>query len=223
MSFYLLDFTLDEIDFNFDNIIIGKKIPIDDDSSKYYIYYQKNEDDIPKELYIKLPKIRCIYNLSNYKYNQLNIPIYPSWKKTVKFIQFMKEFETNINNCFLKKFNNIEYSSIIYKKNLLNFIKINVYDKIKVFQNNKLISINEFKINSELEIFIKLSYIWSKNNKIGLSSNLFQIKYFPSPDNLEIDKIINERNNEEIDIKKPLGFFPPSVQDLQNAINKIKK
>ena len=223
MSFYLLDFTLDEIDFNFDNIIIGKKIQIDDDSSKYYIYYQKNEDDIPKELYIKLPKIRCIYNLSNYKYNQLNIPIYPSWKKTVKFIQFMKEFETNINNCFLKKFNNIEYSSIIYKKNLLNFIKINVYDKIKVFQNNKLISINEFKINSELEIFIKLSYIWSKNNKIGLSSNLFQIKYFPSPDNLEIDKIINERNNEEIDIKKPLGFFPPSVQDLQNAINKIKK
>jgi len=127
MSFYLLDFTLDEIDFNFDNIIIGKKIPIDDDSSKYYIYYQKNEDDIYKELYIKLPKIRCIYNLSNYKYNQLNIPIYPSWKKTVKFIQFMKEFETNINNCFLKKFNNIEYSSIIYKKNLLNFIKINIF------------------------------------------------------------------------------------------------
>jgi hypothetical protein len=38
MSYYLIDF-IKEPDFNFDNLIIGKKINSDQNYSKYYIYY----------------------------------------------------------------------------------------------------------------------------------------------------------------------------------------
>jgi hypothetical protein len=42
MSYYLIDFTKKEQDFNFDNLIIGKKINTDQKYSKYYIYYEEN-------------------------------------------------------------------------------------------------------------------------------------------------------------------------------------
>ena len=53
MSYYLIDFGSSKVDFNFDNLIIGKKIKSDNDNSKYYIYYQP-ENEIPKEIYIRL-------------------------------------------------------------------------------------------------------------------------------------------------------------------------
>ena len=89
MSYHLIDFTQDNIDFNFDNLIIGKKI-----NSKYYIYYlTSNEDndviEEPKEIYIKLPKIRLIYKLGNSKYNQENIPLYTNYNLLNKFINFI--------------------------------------------------------------------------------------------------------------------------------------
>ena len=51
--------------FNFDNIIIGRKIE-GADIGKYYIYYYDME---PKEIYLRLPRIRLIYNMDNYKYS----------------------------------------------------------------------------------------------------------------------------------------------------------
>ena len=95
MSYHVIDFN-DNIDFDYDNILIGKRISNDDETAKYYMYYVL---DSPKELYIKLPKIRYIYNLVNYKYNQLNIPLYPLWDKLSKFLKFIKK------NILVLKFN----------------------------------------------------------------------------------------------------------------------
>ena len=170
MSYYLIDFGLSNINFNFDNLIIGRKIKSDQDNSKYYIYYQKEHNDTPKEIFIKLPRIRLIYNLANQKFNQLNIPIYPNWEQTNKFINFIQNLESNINDCFSNKRINKEWISIINKKNSLNFIKTNVYENYKITSDieNKKITLNDFKINGQIDVVIKISYVWSKNNKIGL-------------------------------------------------------
>ena len=63
MSYYLIDLNNDDYNtkYNFDNIIIGKKISGGDcEISKHYIYYKENND--VKEIYLKLPSFRLIYN-----------------------------------------------------------------------------------------------------------------------------------------------------------------
>ena len=56
MSYYIVDLSqLDNIvEFNFDYLLIGKKIKIDQTNSKYYIYY--NVSNLQNEIYIKTPK-----------------------------------------------------------------------------------------------------------------------------------------------------------------------
>jgi hypothetical protein len=241
MSYYLIDF-IKEPDFNFDNLIIGKKINSDQNYSKYYIYYDQN--NTASEIYIKLPKIRSIYNLSNYKFNSLNVPIYPDYDLTKKFIKFIKELEDNINECYKKK--NREFVSLITKKNSLQFIKIGINDNIKITSNtNKNITMNDFKINSELEIVIKLSYVWVNQNKIGLSSQIYQIKYYAPPCELDINFIDEEivvpkkmiHETEVISytpLPKPLSkptvqltqnniIIRPSLTDINNALKSLKR
>jgi hypothetical protein len=207
MSYYLIDFTKKEQDFNFDNLIIGKKINIDPKYSKYYIYYEEN--NLASELYIKLPKLRTIYNLSNYKFNSLNLPIYPEFDVTNNFITFIKTLENNILDCFKKK--NKEFVSLINKKDSLQFIRISTFDKINITSNiNRPVTINEFKINSQLEVVIKLSYVWTNQTKIGLSSQIYQIKYWAPPEQLEINFIDPE-------IEKPIKKIIPFVQQIQTV------
>ena len=225
MSYYLLDFN-NNIEFDYDKILIGKKISNDEETAKYYMYYVI---DSPKELYIKLPKIRYIYNLGNYKYNQLNIPLYPLWDKLSKFLKFIKELETNIFSVFENKISNCEMTNLIYKKNQISFMKINVFENFKLYNNNKEITFNDIKINNEIEIIVKINFIWNKNNKFGLSCNLIQINNITLPDNFIKQQVI-----ENTDKKKSLGIissgppsilsgFVPSVSDLTNALLKIKK
>jgi hypothetical protein len=206
MSYHLIDFN-DNIEFDYDNILIGKKISNDEDTSKYYMYYVI---DSPKELYIKLPKIRYIYNLVNYKYNQLNIPLYPLWDKLSKFLKFINEL-----------------SNLIYKKNQISFMKINVFEKFKLYDNNnKEITFNDIKINSEIEVIVKINFIWNKNNKIGLSCNLIQINNIQSPEYFNNSKNIQPTKNissTNILPTKNISRFVPSVNDLTNALLKIKK
>lgn len=248
MSYYLIDFGSPKVDFNFDNLIIGKKIKLDNDNSKYYIYYQP-ENEIPKEIYIRLPRLRLIYNLANSKFNQLNIPIYPNWEQSNNFVNFIQKLESDIEECFSNKANK-EWISIINKKNSINFIKTSTYEKFKITSDieNKKISFNDFQINGQIDVVIKISYVWNKNNKIGLSSQLYQIKYFAPPDQLEINFIDPEEkkkeiiNADEILIKSikiseesinkavPNNLIPPqigfnlvpNVRDLQKAIKKLK-
>jgi len=124
MSYHLIHFENEETNFNFENFIIGRKIPIDENSSRYYIYYQDDENTAPKEIYLKVPLLRLIYSLANQKYNQINIPVYPKWLKTSRFVDWIESFENNIIDCFSNKKINKEFISLINKKKLLNFLKI---------------------------------------------------------------------------------------------------
>ena len=245
MSYYLID---NFNNFDFSKLIIGRKISSDDTISKYFIYYQDSDLDDPKELYIKMPKLRLIYKLGNSKFNQENIPVYPNYVATASFIKFIKNFENNIKTTFVNKFNNCEIVSIIKKKNGLNFIKLNMDDKIKIYSDNKIKNINEFQINSQIELILKVSYIWNKNNlKLGISSIIYQIKYYPSPQELNINFFnTEEKINEKIvpivvsheisdtdsiiskhdEQKKPKIIstnFVPSIGDLNVAIKNLKK
>ena len=240
MSYYLIDFTKKENNINFDNLIIGKKINSDQKNLKYYIYYQEN--NTVSEIYIKLPKIRCIYNLVNHKFNSLNLPIYPEFDATTTFITFIKTLENNIIERFKKK--NKEFVSLISKKDSLQFIRMNIFDKINITSNiNKPITINEFKVNSQLEIVLKFSYIWANQNKFGISSQIYQIKYFAPPDQLEINFIDTEIEKPikklipDMPIYQPTNIGNPlqltqnniiirptfSLQDINNAIKSLKK
>lgn len=207
MSYYLIDFTSKTNDFKFDNLIIGRKIKIDQDNAKYYIYYQNEQSDTPKEIYIRLPIIRLIYPMGNHKYNQILLPIYPNWEGTNRFIEFMKKLEQDIEECFNKKNIKKEWANLINKKNLLNFIKTNLNDNIKITSNveNKKITLTDFKINGQIDIVIKLSYIWSKSNKMGLSSQIYQIKYLAPPEQLEINFI---------DPEVPIPSSPPPIGSI---------
>lgn len=253
MSYYLLDFSKKNIEFNFDNLIIGKKIKLDQDNYKYYIYYQPNNDNSPCELYIKLPKLRLIYNIANYKYDKLSIPIYPNCDITNAFIEWFNKFENDIQECFNKLKNQKEFVSLINKKNTLNFIKSYINEKPKISSNisDDPITLNEFKINGQIELVLKLSYIWGNKNKYGLSSNIYQIKYYGSPNQLEInfidtepvykkhiitnsysiikqyDDSINFPKNLKPESKSQLLQQPtvkmiPSLMDLQKALKKLK-
>jgi len=237
MSYYLLDFESYKNDFDFNNLIIGKKIKLDNNNSKYFIYYQ-TENDNPKEIYIRLPRIRLIYNLANSKYNQLNIPIYPNWEQTNKFVDFILKLESDIESCFANK--SKEWVSILNKKNSLNFIKTSIYENFKITSDieNKKINLNDFQINGQVDIVIKISSIWNKNDKIGLSSQLYQIKYLAPPEQLDINfidpeekkEIINTQEilikpimkTEEIKVMPPQIKLVPNIKDLEKAINKLK-
>lgn len=238
MSYYLIDCSQNTCEFDFENVIIGRKIKFEN-ISKYYLYYQTDEKESPKEIYIKLPKIRTIYNLGNNKYNQLSIPIYPNYNLTNNFIKFITKLETNIKECFIDKFPKMEFISILNKKNNLNFLKAKVNDKIKITSNinKENITINDFQLNSQLDIVIKLSYIWNKNDiKLSLSSDIYQIKYYASPNELDINFIDTEYKTKCRIIEKPeiintqsqlppqikIGIIP-SREELNQAIQKLKK
>lgn len=240
MSYHLIDFSQSqEPDYSFDNMLIGRKIMLDNDSSRYYIYIMEN-----KEIYIRLPKVRLIYSMGNNKYTQTNIPLYPNNNINNKFIDFIKNLEHDIFECFKNKNINKEFSkefsSLISKKNNITFLKTNITDQLKLTSNlNRNITLNDFSINGEIEMVIKLSYIWTNINKIGLSCHLYQIKYHGSPSQLNHDfidinkdtkpEIIIRTNNKAIinnEIEENTNVTKrmiPSIKDLQNAIKGLKK
>jgi hypothetical protein len=270
MGYHLIDLSNKENDFQLDNLIIGKKIPKDQDSAKYYIYYQAKEFDSPREIYIKLPKIRLIYNLANHKFNQLSIPIYPNCDITDNFINFIKTLENYILELFKNIKNKREFSSILNKKNSLNFLKANINDKLKIssdiehknispgkdeifFTRNEAkasIGLHDFKVNGQIEMVIRISNVWYNKTKYGLSSELYQIKYWAPPEQLDINFIdeeppkvkfiplpptinINNSNynmnnmdtSKKIKIELPPQIKPsfiPSMDELQKSLKKLK-
>ena len=243
ISCHLIDFNNIQ-DINFENIIIGRRIATDNDSSKYYIYYQdirlESSLESPKEIYLRLPRLRLIYPLSNQKYSQVKIPIYPNWDVTNNFIEKIREFENNIFDCFQQKKINKDLSSLISKKNSLFYIKANLNDNVKLSSNmpSKL-TLNDLKINGQVEFVLKISYIWTNQNKLGLSSQIYQIKYNAPPEQLDFDFIdehipkkpiiLSPPNLPKIEINNTSNMPPqlgmkmiPSIKDLQNAIKSLK-
>ncbi len=211
MSYYLVDLDKD-INFNFENLIIDSKIDLENNGCKYLIYYlDKNE---PKELFVKLPKLRLTYDWKNFKYNQLKIRITPKYEKTNNMVNFFIELEDTIKShkYFNKK--SFEFISLIIKEKC-NYIKT-------FFQENKTkispkMKINEFKVNGEIEMVIRLNNIWKKDNKVGLSSQLYQIKYYPPPEDININFIDEYEEKPAIVqpiIKPPTSILPPQISNF---------
>ena len=246
MSYYLIDLSNKTSDFNFDDFIIGKKIKFDSERYRHYVYIQNNILETPKEIYIRLPKLRLLYNMANNKFKQLSIPLYPNCELINNSIEFITKLESNIEECFTNKNLIKDFTSIISKKGLLNYIKMDLTDKIKITSNiSQKVTFNDFRINGEIEMVIKISYIWGKQNKIGLSSQLYQIKYYAPPEQLNIDfidtntkqeiipEIINivpkaplldlDKFNKIQDNEKKMVRMVPTLKDLELSIKKLKK
>jgi len=225
MSYYLIDFSKKSNDFSFDNLIIGKRIKTDQDNSKYYMYYQSDEIETPSEIYIKLPKIRLIYNMGNHKYDKLSIPIYPNWDLTNSFVDWVKKFETDIQECFSESKIKREFVSILAKKNMLNLIKCYINEKPKITSNidGKTVGLSDFKINGQIELVIKLSYIWSNNTKYGLSSSIYQIKYHGPPEQLDINFIDDEHQSKISKSSSQVISKTISTQNTDLSILKLQK
>jgi len=218
MSYYLVDLDK-EINFDFDNLIIDSKIDLENNGSKYLLFYlDKNE---PKELFVKLPKLRLTYDWKNFKYNQLKIRITPKYEKTNNMIDFFNDLESKIKSqkYFNKK--STEFISLIIKEKC-NYIKT-------FFQENKTkispkMKINDFKLNGEIEMVIRLNNVWKKENKVGLSSQLYQIKYYPPPEEININ-FIDDEPEEKQTIVKPIhtSSLPPQITNFfQTPIEKPK-
>lgn len=227
MSYYLIDF---EKDFDFNKIIIGDKIQMNDNVNRYYIYYL---DDKPKEIYIKIPVIRLLYNYQTMKYNQIKLPIFPIWEKTSLFLTFIKKLEKHLKR-------NINTESTLYSciesYNDLKQLKINVSKTLKIKSNIENITFNDFKQSAEIEVIIKIPHIFEKDGNLGLSITAYQIKYSPPGD-------IDFWDDEPIyykPIKQEQSIIPqqltpiipkptniksviPSQKDLLKAISKLKK
>ena len=236
-SYQLVDITKEETIFN--HIVIGKKISTNDNMAKYYLYCQNEMSEVPKEIYIRVPRLRLIYSMANQKYSMIKIPIYPNWETTDKFVDFIKNMEEEIFNTLNKK---NETSSLISKKNGLVLLKTKLPDNVKITSNlNKEVTLNDFKINGTIELVIRISCVWVKENKMGLTSQIYQIKYFAPPEQLDInfiDEPISFHGPPIHSIPLSISLPPPpknvipdqigvrmvpSIKDLQGALKKLKR
>jgi len=199
MSYYILNIN-DEIDFN--NIILGKEVKISDNISKIYLYWM---DTKPKDIYIKMPAVRLIYNFKSLKFNQIKIPIYPLYNLNENLISFFKKLEKIIQQ---KIKINRPYSSVLEKKDKITTLKVNIPSDIKIKSKASNVSIENFKVNSELEGVISLPWIWIKEDSWGLSLYGYQFKYTPRIEELDISFY------DEEPIKKQVT---PVIQTIQPA------
>ena len=119
---------------------------------------------------------------------------------------------------------------------MLNFIRVNLPEKYKITSDiNQDVKLTDFKITGEIEIVIKISYIWNRENKIGLSSELYQIKYYAPAEQHGTDFIdfIDDKPKIIESIKlvptiqsSPMGMFKINPMDLINkslTLNKVDK
>lgn len=240
MSHYLLDLNKEEINFDWDKLIVGKKIS-GDRIQKYYIYYVDNE---PKELYIKFPNIRLIYNYANNKYNQIKLPIYPMYDKTKAFVKFITELEEKLVEKIKAK---VEISSLLEDKNKIKYIKFLLPENTKIKSNKTNVTFKDFKANGEVECIMRLPHFWVKTESCGINLSCYQIKYTPPSEEKELDFFEEEKPkitsmaitynltapppppppppmlNKHLEEAKNVQKFVPSVNDLKNKMKQLNK
>jgi len=210
MSYYLVDFDkfdkeANTIDFDLANLIIDNKIEFGEDKFKYLVYYNT---DIARDIYIKTPKIRLAYDWTNLKYSSMKIRIAPKYSKTTEFIKFIKKLEKELeNNKTINKKNTLTFKSILVKENNVTHIKTYFNDKTtKITSNLKSeINITDFKANGEIQLVIKINGVWQKGTSYGLSTQIYQVKYFSPPDASNFIDMIDSDN-------KPVYKTPPPVK-----------
>jgi hypothetical protein len=185
-----------DTDFDYSKLIIGKKINIDENISRYYLYYL-DKDKRPKDFYVKMPSIRLLYSYKNNKYNQIKLPLFPMYDETKKLITFLKKLkiyvEENIKSN--KKFNNY-----LEKKENLKLLKLHLANDLKIKNKNDNLSINDLSINSEIQGIINIPYIWENEINIGLTIIISKIYYYPKIESelLFIDDDYNYTNTKQI-------------------------
>lgn len=195
MSYFIID---NNTEFDINKIIIGTQVTVNDELTKSYIYYLDN--DIPKEIILKIPPLRLIYTYKNLKFNQIKLPIYPIWEGTTKFIKLFKKIEKYVRvNILCEKG---VFVNSIEKIDNLTTIKMNVTQNVKI-SSPIYTSLSELKLNGEVETMCCISHIWIKKNSYGLSLSCYQIKYTPRIDELDFDffdikKIETKNQNKEI-------------------------
>jgi len=212
MSYYIYDF---KNEFDFDKLIITKQINIDNSIFRYNIYYL---DDVPKDLFIKLPSIRLIYNYNNLKYSQIKLPLFPQYDKTLKFLSFFKKLQKIIKE---KLAINKIFTNSIEKKDNLKLIKLNINPEFK-----------DFKTNGELNGLVNISYVWENENSYGLSLLLSKFDYTPKVENFNdifiddvrintIPKKVITKNEEIVPISTSFKISPNLLMSAINKLNKI--
>jgi len=212
MSYYIYDF---KNEFDFDKLIITKQINIDNSIFRYNIYYL---DDVPKDLFIKLPSIRLIYNYNNLKYSQIKLPLFPQYDKTLKFLSFFKKLQKFIKE---KLAINKIFTNSIEKKDNLKLIKLNINPEFK-----------DFKTNGELNGLVNISYVWENENSYGLSLSLSKFDYTPKVENFNdifiddvrintIPKKVITKNEEIVPISTSFKISPNLLMSAINKLNKI--
>jgi len=214
MSYYIYDF---KNDFDFDKLIITKQIKIDNNIFRYNLYYL---DDVPKDLFIKLPSIRLIYNYTNLKYPQIKLPLFPQYDKVLNFLSFLKKIQKNIKEKL--EINKI-FTNSIDKKDNLKLIKLNIFSNFK-----------DLKTNGELNGFVNISHIWENEKSYGLSLALSKFNYTPKVENFDnifiddidykintIPKKVITKNEENIPICTSFKISPNLLMCAINKLNKI--
>ena len=125
-------------------------------------------------------------------------------------------------NFFIQFEENIKSHKYFYKKSL-EFISIIIKEKgsyiRSFFQENKTkispkMKINDFKLNGEIEMVIRLNNIWRKDNKFGLSSQLYQIKYYPPPDEINVNFIDDYEEKPKIVKTSFSSILPPQISNF---------
>ena len=180
-----------------------------------------------------------MYNFQNLKFNQTKLPLYPIYDKTKKFFNFIKTLENYVQA-------NIDTESIfcksIEKYNTLKTIKINFNPNLKISSVLDGLKINDLQQNGEVEFIIKICHIFNNNSRYGLKLSVYQLRYIPPIEQLDIDFYanlpkINSVKKEDENVKTLLDnnmklappLLPnlnkiiPSVKDLQSMISKLKK
>jgi hypothetical protein len=244
MSYFIIDFESDK-KYNFDDIIIDDKLILNNESNKYLIFYDKNN---AYELYLKIPRIRLTFDWNNMKYNNIKLRITPKYSKIDNFINFILELEDYIINYKNIKKKNLEFMSILEKERGIYYLKT-FFNENKILITTDLntkIKFTDFKNNGEIQIILKICGVWQKNNKYGLSTNIYQIKYYAPPedhnkdmleDNIPVieNKIIirenrinnnnnaNNANNSNNEPVKSLNIYPAQLFKLDKQMLKSIK
>jgi hypothetical protein len=220
-----------------DNIILSKKISFDN-TSKYFIYSydSKNDNADLCNLLLRIPPIRLLYNYTNQTYNQVNFPLNPVYNKTKKFSNLIDTLENTLQELLNKP--KLEWISNLKKIKTIKNIKLNYFGKndIKIVSENDIVQdIKNFEAGSEVEIIVHLSHIWVKDNRMGISYDITQIKYNTLKNMLKQDfftqdkQLINkpreptifQNNKARLDAKRP--SMMPSALMLGEQRSKLRK
>lgn len=227
---------IDNYEKEFDNLILSKKIS-NETNGKYHIYYCDDYGNI-KNVILKIPPLRLLYNYSNQSFNQVNFPLNPPYSKTKTFNKLI----TILENKLQEQLNKPKLEWITNLKKIKNFknIKLNYFgkNKVKIISNDiGITDIKDFEFGAQVEIFVHISHLWLKENKVGISYDISHIKYmslddmfkeldseidsFKKPTMKREERVVNRRNTETIEKKQSIGFMP-SLEMLNNQKSKLK-